>query len=365
MSRRVDALRARRVHVAADGDDVAVATCTRRRQCRRARVHGHDVAVADDELAARRQADRGRGPAGRRLRPQERRRSRRRAERRQGAHEAAPAQIAHPKPPSFVRSSRPSCMAASTGGLSLSRGLAPLPDACKISPAREAHEEQLDVDHHVTRGAAAHPGRMRGPAGAAIHRGEAVDTRGDRAGGSPTWCAGRSTSASTASATANSGRRATSPTTAAISPASRRGRSSPARPARPATTRASATSSAVLQGHRPAGTMFFVPGEKPMPPERERMIASGPVKAKGTAAIARSSGRSRRRSRGRAGGGRDVLLRDRAGLARSLHLQRILQDRRGVHVRAGRGAARGILRGRRTPASSCRSTIPAWSTGGT
>jgi len=34
------------------------------------------------------------------------------------------------------------------------------------------------------------------------------------------------------------------------------------------------------------GTIFHVPGEKPMPPERERMIATGPVKPKGTAAIA-------------------------------------------------------------------------------
>ena len=36
-----------------------------------------------------------------------------------------------------------------------------------------------------------------------------------------------------------------------------------------------------------AGSMFFVPGEKPIPPERERMIASGPLKPKGTAAIDR------------------------------------------------------------------------------
>ena len=35
------------------------------------------------------------------------------------------------------------------------------------------------------------------------------------------------------------------------------------------------------------GTLFFVPGEKPMPPERERMIASGPIKTKGTQAIDR------------------------------------------------------------------------------
>ena len=34
------------------------------------------------------------------------------------------------------------------------------------------------------------------------------------------------------------------------------------------------------------GTIFHVPGEKPMPPERERMIATGPVKSKGTGAIA-------------------------------------------------------------------------------
>jgi 5-methyltetrahydropteroyltriglutamate--homocysteine methyltransferase len=34
------------------------------------------------------------------------------------------------------------------------------------------------------------------------------------------------------------------------------------------------------------GTIFHVPGEKPMPPERERMIATGPVKSKGTAVIA-------------------------------------------------------------------------------
>ena len=34
------------------------------------------------------------------------------------------------------------------------------------------------------------------------------------------------------------------------------------------------------------GTIFHVPGEKLMPPERERMIATGPVKSKGTAALA-------------------------------------------------------------------------------
>jgi 5-methyltetrahydropteroyltriglutamate--homocysteine methyltransferase len=33
--------------------------------------------------------------------------------------------------------------------------------------------------------------------------------------------------------------------------------------------------------------LFFVPGEKPMPPDRDRMVATGPIKAKGTAAIDR------------------------------------------------------------------------------
>ena len=34
-----------------------------------------------------------------------------------------------------------------------------------------------------------------------------------------------------------------------------------------------------------AGTIFYVPGEKAMGPERERMVATGPVKPKGTAAL--------------------------------------------------------------------------------
>jgi 5-methyltetrahydropteroyltriglutamate--homocysteine methyltransferase len=36
-----------------------------------------------------------------------------------------------------------------------------------------------------------------------------------------------------------------------------------------------------------AGSMFFVPGERPIPPDRERMVAVGPVSSKGTAAIER------------------------------------------------------------------------------
>ena len=35
-----------------------------------------------------------------------------------------------------------------------------------------------------------------------------------------------------------------------------------------------------------AGTIFYVPGERPTPPERECTIANGPIKSKGTAALA-------------------------------------------------------------------------------
>ena len=115
-----------------------------------------------------------------------------------------------------------------------------------------------------------------------------------------------------------------------------------------------------------AGTIFYVPGEKPMPPERERTVATGPIKSKGIGALAQEIDGVQGRARpGRAAGRRDVLLRDRAGLARSFHLQRVLQDRGGVHLRARRGAARGISARSSTPASSCRSTTLAWSTGGT
>jgi 5-methyltetrahydropteroyltriglutamate--homocysteine methyltransferase len=38
------------------------------------------------------------------------------------------------------------------------------------------------------------------------------------------------------------------------------------------------------------GTMFFVPGEKPMPPITERIVARGPVKSKGPEAISREIG---------------------------------------------------------------------------
>ena len=47
-----------------------------------------------------------------------------------------------------------------------------------------------------------------------------------------------------------------------------------------------------------AGTIFYVPGEKPTPPERECTVATGPIKSKGTARSRRRSRRSRRRSPG-------------------------------------------------------------------
>ena len=47
------------------------------------------------------------------------------------------------------------------------------------------------------------------------------------------------------------------------------------------------------------GTIFHVPGEKPMPPERERTVADRPGQAEGTARRwRRRSRRSRRRSPG-------------------------------------------------------------------
>ena len=70
-----------------------------------------------------------------------------------------------------------------------------------------------------------------------------------------------------------------------------------------------------------AGTLFLVPGEKPMPPVTMRVVARGPVKSKGPQAINRQLDtfkaaieHSRQRRRG-------VRPCARARLARSLHLQ--------------------------------------------
>ena len=65
------------------------------------------------------------------------------------------------------------------------------------------------------------------------------------------------------------------------------------RPLRPGETASTRTSTrerdefpAFYRDIDATGTIFHVPGEKPMPPERVRMIATGPVKSKGTAALA-------------------------------------------------------------------------------
>ena len=74
------------------------------------------------------------------------------------------------------------------------------------------------------------------------------------------------------------------------------------------------------------GTLFFVPGEKPMPPITERVIARGPVK---WAASHQSRDRclqGRDRSLGQQGRG-GVHRGLSAGLARPFYFQRILQHR--------------------------------------
>ena len=58
------------------------------------------------------------------------------------------------------------------------------------------------------------------------------------------------------------------------------------------------------------GTIFYVPGEKPMPVERERAIVTGPIKPRGGGALAQEI-ETFKAAIARAGraGGRDVLLR--------------------------------------------------------
>ncbi len=115
-----------------------------------------------------------------------------------------------------------------------------------------------------------------------------------------------------------------------------------------------------------AGTLFLVPGEKPMPPVTVRVVARGPVKSKGPEAINRQldtfksaiDTRGRQRRRG-------VRRRASTRLARPLHLQRILQDRGRIPVRFGatpcaRNIGRWWMLG-----SCCRSTTQAYRTGGT
>ena len=119
-----------------------------------------------------------------------------------------------------------------------------------------------------------------------------------------------------------------------------------ARPARPAPARASATSSPVLPGHRrDRDDLRRARAKSRCRPSAWRMIATGPVKSKGTAALAQEIELQGGDREGRTAGRRGVLLRDRAGLARSLHLQRVLQGRGGVtSSRSPRRCARNTSR---------------------
>ena len=96
-----------------------------------------------------------------------------------------------------------------------------------------------------------------------------------------------------------------------------------------------------------AGTIFYVPGEKPMPPERERTIATGPVKSKGTAVLAQEIA-AFKAAIDKAGRKVDetFFCVIAPGWLDHFIYNEYLQDRGGVHLRLGRGTARGIPRRR-------------------
>jgi hypothetical protein len=94
------------------------------------------------------------------------------------------------------------------------------------------------------------------------------------------------------------------------------------------------------------GTMACVPGERPIRRAAERVIVSGPVNSKGTAATARQLTCFKAAIARRGRGGRSVRPRARAGLARPFHLQRAIQDRRGIRLRVGQRDERQIPRDR-------------------
>jgi len=86
-----------------------------------------------------------------------------------------------------------------------------------------------------------------------------------------------------------------------------------------------------------AGTLFLVPGERPMPPVTVRVVARGPVKSKGPEAINRQLDTFKAAIE-RSGVAVGEAFRPRIGtrLARPFYLQRILQDRGRIPVRPGR-----------------------------
>ena len=114
------------------------------------------------------------------------------------------------------------------------------------------------------------------------------------------------------------------------------------------------------------GTIFHVPGEKPMPPERERVIATGPVKIEGTAALGAGARHVQGRDRaGRAAGGRDASSAcSRPAGSITSSTTSTTRPTRNSCSRSPKRCARNISRWS-MPASSCRSTIPGCRTGGT
>ena len=214
------------------------------------------------------------------------------------------------------------------------------------------------MQRSTTRIRTSHVGRLPPPKGwedmpARLANGEITDAAeiaakvdaGDRRDGA----SARSRSASTASTTASSGPAAASPITPRISPGSRRGRWLPMSRRPPVTRPASATNSrnSTPRWTEPARCSSFPARSR----RRRSRSASSPAarsSRRDRRRSAASSTPSRRRSRRSGADGRGgVRPGPGARLARSFHLQRILQDRRGIPLRAGRRAARGIPRGRR------------------
>ena len=89
-----------------------------------------------------------------------------------------------------------------------------------------------------------------------------------------------------------------------------------------------------------AGSLFLVPGETPMPPMTERVVARSPLKSKGPDAINRQLDTFKAAIERSGATVEEAFVPGiGAGLARPFHLQRILPDRGGIPVRPGRRGA--------------------------
>jgi len=88
------------------------------------------------------------------------------------------------------------------------------------------------------------------------------------------------------------------------------------------------------------GRCFWSPGETPMPPMTERVVARGPLKSKGPDAINRQLDTFKAAIERSGATVEEAFVPVLApGLARPFHLQRILPDRGGIPVRPGRRGA--------------------------